>query len=346
MSVVSSASRSLRLAAHSAETTSPLLSVVIVNFCQWNNTLRLTRQLAESLAITSGQAEILVVDNGSPDCPAAREAGASKICRIHRFRNNLGFARGVNEAGLRTGGEWLLLLNPDTSLSPGFLDNVSALCRTVADESPRTGVVGLGLRHADGSPQASSGPVPTFMGTLSGLLTPRQIRKCRHVAPGRKAGVDWVTGCGMLIRRDCWQALKGFDPDFFLYYEDVDFCVRARGAGWDVTHEPSVSLDHLHPLHTRRVPAPLRLMTRHALLNFASKHWSRWQSRALAGIVWVEAIARGLFARLRGEPVAGYREIRHLAADWWRDDVANAMIRVEHVADTLQEVMSHESDRD
>ncbi|WP_020473307.1 glycosyltransferase family 2 protein [Zavarzinella formosa] len=343
MSVVTALNRRHR-SSTDREVLTPLVSVVIVNFCQWENTLGLARQLTESISHTTGLAELIIIDNGSPDSPVVDELAELGGCLVHRFRNNLGFARAVNEAALRTTGEWILLLNPDTSLPTGFLDSLSGLCRTISDDSPRTGVVGLGLLHADGSPQASSGPIPTFHRTLGGLFLPRRIRKCRHqTSGGERTSVDWVTGCGMLIRRDCWQNLNGFDPSFFLYYEDADFCTRAREHGWEVTHEPSLTLKHLHPLHTRPVPAPLRLMTRHALLNFAFKYWNRRHAKTLAGIVWLEAVLRGMLAGLSGKPTNAHREIRRLAADWWRDDVCAALGRVEATADTLQGVFANES---
>ncbi len=345
MSVVAAESLRLRTPADSAVST-PLVSVVVVNFCQWENTVALAGQLAESLSHAAGLAELFVIDNGSPDSPLSQQLADVKHCRLRRQRKNLGFARAVNEAALRTTGEWLLLLNPDTAVPPGFLDSLSALCRTAADDSARLGVIGLGLTHEDGTPQASAGPVPTFVRTLAGLLLPRRIRKCRHQRPADgRVGVDWVTGCGMLVRRDCWERLAGFDPDFFLYYEDADFCARARQIGWDVAYDPTLSLRHSHPLHTRSVPAELRLMTRHALLTFAAKRWRRWQSKALAGIVWAEASARVLMARLRGQSPAGHRDLRRLAADWWRGDVCAAVARVEATADTLQEVLADDTSR-
>jgi len=345
MSVVAPASRHLRPPAESAKS-SPFVSVVIVNFCQWDNTAALAGQLGESLALGDGGAEIFVIDNGSPDSPASHELNGVAACRLRRNKANLGFARAVNEAALRTAGDWLLLLNPDTAVPPGFLDSLSAFCRTAADDAARLGVIGLGLRHADGSPQASAGPDPTFLRTLAGLLLPRRVRKCRHQRPGDgRVAVDWVTGCGMLIRRDCWKSLAGFDADFFLYYEDADFCARARENGWEVAYDPTLTIRHLRPLHTRAVPAELRLMTRHALLTFAAKRWRRWQAKALAGIVWAEAVARGATAKLRGAPAAGHWAVRRLAADWWRGDACAAAARVEATADTLKDILADDSSR-
>ena len=92
-----------------------------------------------------------------------------------------------------------------------------------------------------------------------------------------------------------------------------------------------MAVTHHWPLHTRAVPAPLRLVTRHALLAYARKHWPRWQAGVLGGVVWAEAHARGLVARWNGEVVASacYRRLRALVGDVLRgrDRAARRAIR-------------------
>jgi GT2 family glycosyltransferase len=132
--------------------------------------------------------------------------------------------------------------------------------------------------------------------------------------------VPWATGCCLLVRRDCWRQLGGFDEDYFLYYEDVDLCRRARAAGWSVWYDPGVTVTHLSPLHTRPVPPPLRVMTRHALLTYASKHWPGWQFRALSHVVAAEARLREWLAAARGDraAVGHHRRLRSLTDDLLR----------------------------
>jgi N-acetylglucosaminyl-diphospho-decaprenol L-rhamnosyltransferase len=294
----------------------PHVSVVVINFCQWRNTDRLTHQLIDSAAIDAGTADVLVVDNDSPPDPALGRVRRTPGVSLRRFDRNTGFAKAANEGCRLASGEWVLLLNPDTAVPEGFLDQLEGLCRTLDADEPRAGVVGLSLRHADGSHQASSGPPPTLSRTLGGLFLPRRIRKCRPVHADDRMPVPWVTGCGMLIRRACWADLGGFDESFFLYYEDADFCRRAWNAGWSVWYEPNVRLTHFSPLHTRPVPPELRLMTRHALLTYAEKYWGSWRRRTIAGVVWLEALARQSRAVLAGRPSGLHAELRRLAADW------------------------------
>jgi GT2 family glycosyltransferase len=287
---------------------------VVVNYHQWRDTAYLVRQLRAEQCLRGGAAEVIVVDNFSDPHPAAAQLRRLSGVSLRRWKRNRGFARAVNEGARLSRGDWVLLLNPDVTLSPGFLDEALARANQLADE-PEVGVVGFGLRNPDGSRQLSTGPFPTLAGTLARMLLPRHRRKYSEPPPNGR--VDWATGCCLMVRRQCWDDLGGLDPAFFLYYEDVDLCRRARAGGWSVRHEPRLWVVHHRPLHGRRVPPHLRLITRHALLTYASKHWPRWQQRLLATIVRTEARLRGALAGGRGNPSAEatYAELAELAAE-------------------------------
>src|SRR5262249_54717405 len=150
---------------------------------------------------------------------------------LRRWGRNRGYARAVNEGCRLSRGDWLLLLNPDMAVAADFLDGVLAQADRMSAEEPRTGVVGFQLRNADGSRQMSSGTYPTFLGPFAGLALPRAHRKYRAAPKHLRTQVPWVTGCCFLVRRECLRELGGLDEDYFLYYEDVDFCRRARDAG-------------------------------------------------------------------------------------------------------------------
>jgi GT2 family glycosyltransferase len=161
-------------------------------------------------------------------------------------------------------------------------------------------VIGFCLRNSDGTPQLSSGFFPTLWGTLTRLVLPRAKRKY-STPPAESSPVSWVTGCCLMLRRECLEELGGFDEDFFLYYEDVDFCRRAHSSGWSVRFEPALRAIHHRPLHSRQVSVPMRVITRHALLTYGAKHWGKWQFRILAEIVGAEAFVRRRWAEARGD---------------------------------------------
>jgi GT2 family glycosyltransferase len=142
-----------------------------------------------------------------------------------------------------------------------------------------------------------------------------------------------VTGCCLLISRACFLDLGGMDERFFLYYEDVDLCRRARAKGWSVWFEPSLHAVHHNPLHDRAVPHHLRLVTRHSLLTYSARHWPGWQFHVLAGIVRLEAFVRRWWARRCKDEHAAeiYGQLDAIAADLIHDQPKTARKRLERI---------------
>ncbi len=311
----------------------PTLSVVIVNYQHWDDTGRVVGQLRKQPALRRGEAEVVIVDNHSPPHPLLPRLRRTEGVSLRRWRSNRGFARAVNEGCRLSRGDWLLLLNPDTTVSPGFLAQALRRATDLASRDPRAGIIGFRLENPDGSHQLSTGRFPGLFGTLSRLLLPRSRRKYTAHASDGPAKVDWVTGCCLLVRRDCWADLGGLDPDYFLYYEDVDFCRRAGRRDWSVWYDPTVSIVHHRPLHVRQVPAHLRLLTRHALLTYARKHWPGWQTKLLAGIVKMESTLRRCLASWTGDAGAArvFDALGRIAGDVFAGRVNRAFRRLVRV---------------
>lgn len=318
----------------------PQLSVVIVNYRLWEETGRLVRQLVAAPCVRRGAAEVVIVDNHSPGHVLARRLRRWRRVSLRRWGRNRGFARAVNEGCRLSQGEWILLLNPDISVSTAFLDDVITLTDRLSVEEPDAGIVGFQLRNSDGSCQRSSGPFPTLLRTLLRLALPRTRRKYHLWQARQRCRVPWVTGCCLLLRRDCLNQLGGLDRDFFLYYEDVDLCRRAAALGWSVYFEPALQAVHHHPLHLRAMPAYMRLLTRHALLTYASKHWTRWQFRLLANLVQWEAQLRQYWAsRCNHQADAQlFAQVQAIAVDLGRSQRRAAQRR-------LRRVIRHEEQR-
>jgi GT2 family glycosyltransferase len=315
----------------------PVLSVVIINYLHWDETARLVSQLRANQAIQAGLAEVVIVDNHSPPHPIIPHLRRAPDVSLLRWRHNRGFARAVNEGCRLSRGEWFLLLNPDMTVPPGFLDAVLARCDHLTQAEPRAGVVGFRLGNADGSRQLSTGRFPTLLSTLAGRLWPRATRKyTAPPGPGR-VPVDWVTGCCLLVRRDCWRELGGLDPHFFLYYEDVDLCRRAWQAGWSVWYDPAAELLHHHPLHSRALTPHLHLITRHALLTYARKHWPAWQARLLGWIIRGETWLARRSARHDEEARQTFAELDGLVEEMLQDRPRAARARLQRVVRRQEE---------
>lgn len=275
------------------------LRVVIVNYRQWKSTSNLIASLQKSQAYRNGDLEVVVVDNNSPPhSHEVRLAGLNRV-KLIRFQKNRGFARGVNAGAEGANANWILLLNPDISVGDGFLDQVLSAGNRLRENDPKLGAVGFGMLDPEGTVQPSTGPFPTFFNTVLRLVLPRRFRKY-DLIPKPGAEVAWASGCCLLISQHCWRALNHFDPDFFLYYEDVDFCRRASSQGWKVVQEKSVTAIHHHPLHRRRVPPHLRVATRMALHTYARKHWGKVPFALMSLVLLTEAAFFQVSARIRG----------------------------------------------
>src|SRR6185295_15355436 len=142
---------------------------------------------------------------------------------------------------------YVLLLNPDTLVRPG------ALCTLLEfmEAHPKVGIAGTRLEDPDGAPQTSAFRFPTVWSELEyglqlGVVTKLLSRWVSAPPPRNEAHeTDWVAGAAMLIRREVIEHLGLFDPDYFMYYEEVDFCLRAKRMGWRCWYVPSARIVHL-----------------------------------------------------------------------------------------------------
>ncbi len=323
----------------------PRLSIVVVNFCQWDNTVRLVRQIRAARPTRAGEIEIVIVDNHSPPHRLMRWLRRCPEVSLRRWGRNRGFARAVNEGCRLSRGDWVLLLNPDVVVSTEFVNGVLKIADDLQTSDPKAGIIGFQLANSDGSRQLSWGGFPSLMTTLTHLVLPRHQRKYSTRALRDRAEVPWVTGCCLLVRNTCLDDLAGLDERFFLYYEDVDLCCRARAKGWKVFFDPSLQAVHCNPIHQRSVPAVLRLITRHSLLTYGQQHWSRWQFLLLTGIVQIEARARKLWAEIcnNGRSSEIFNELAVLAVEVRRGDAKAARKRLHRVVREQRETLANAS---
>lgn len=249
--------------------------------------------------------EVIVVDNASADGSAEAIAREFPEFRLIASQENLGFARANNLAATHATAERLLLLNPDTLVDAGAIDELLAF----ADRTPGTGIWGGRTRFGDGSPNptscwrrptpwsvfcSASGLAGVFKG--SRLFNPESLGV---LSDGAELPVDVVTGCLLLIDRALWERLEGFDPAFFMYGEDADLCLRARKLGARPMVTAKADIVHYGGQSDRVRPDKIvRLyMARRQLY---ARHWGRhWQWWADIGPM-MNVLRRCAVARLRG----------------------------------------------
>ncbi len=197
---------------------------------------------------------VVVVQNCPTAAPPRVPAGLS--VRFLRSEKNLGFGRAVNQARRHLQTPYFLTLNPDTWLAPDAL----GLLHRHMETHPDVGVVVPRLFDAVGQLQFSVRTfydLPTLLlrRTPLGRLLPNHPRLVRHLMSDWDHAdlreVDWALGACMLIRATAVPD-EIFDPRFFLYFEDVDLCLRLKRAGWKTVYHPSATARHAHRQESRR----------------------------------------------------------------------------------------------
>lgn len=213
-----------------------MLTVIIISYNTKNETLECLRSIFDQTRRISF--EVIVLDNASSDGSAAaiRQEFGTKVQMI-TSPTNLGFAVGNNTAAKQAKGDYLLLLNPDTVI----LDCAIEKLINFAESKPDAGVWGGKTLFGDRTLNPASCWMKQTIWSLVSQLTGLSslFRKSSILNPEGIGGwdregmkeVDIVSGCFFLIRRELWEKLNGFHPDFFMYGEEADLCLRAKQSG-------------------------------------------------------------------------------------------------------------------
>ena len=197
-------------------------------------------QVRETLLEVSKQLregdELVVVDNASADGTRATVHAAAPRALVLKRDHNIGFAAGCNVGVAATNAPLVLLLNPDAQPAPGCLD---ALRRTAVDR-PAWGAWQALVTMAGGSRINTAGNVTHFLGMG---WAGRCGQPVDH-APRTPVEVDFASGAALVLRREAWQVVGGFDERYFMYGEDLDLALRLWSTGWGVGVVPSARVEH------------------------------------------------------------------------------------------------------
>lgn len=211
------------------------LSIIIVSYKGWE---RLTKCL-EALNSFTGKnfsTEVIVVDNRTDDETILKiEERFQKFRFIHNKING-GFANGCNLGGKNAGGEFLLFLNPDTVASESELEKLL----NIAKQNPAFSILSCRQVNENGKECIVSGPFPQFFN-----LTGFQRAVFGRLTP-EFSFPDWISGSVVMIRKELFQKLKGFDEDFWMYFEDVDLCRRVRNIPGEIAFCRNITIEHNH----------------------------------------------------------------------------------------------------
>jgi len=223
--------------------------------------------------------EVLVVDNASADGTVEMVESKYPWVKLIKSSENLGFSKGNNVAIRQCQGRYVALVNPDVIVFPGCLDTLA----DYLDQNPKVGNVGPRVFNPDMTQQSTCRRFPTLWNNFCTASRLESVFKGSPFFAGehmfyfqhdRTLPVDVLVGCFSMIRRETFIEVGLLDEDLFMYGDDVDWCRRARNAGWEVVFYPEARAIHDRGKTTAPYPVRFAVAQQRSVLKYWKKHHS------------------------------------------------------------------------
>jgi len=249
---------------------------------------------------TSRPTELVLVNNGGPSDVAeglAREPGT----RLVESGGNLGYGRAANLGARGADGRWIVVANPDLVWSPGSLDALVA----AGARHDRAGALGPRILNTDGTEYPSARAIPSLrLGAGHALLSKiwpenpfsRAYRSANAPGDTTERAAGWLSGACLVLRRDAFEQVGGFDEGYFMFFEDLDLGDRLNQAGWTNVFVPSAEVTHVQGVSWKKDPAPMIRAHHVSAHRYLTRRYDAWYQAPLR---W--ALTAGLLVRERLE---------------------------------------------
>ena len=241
--------------------------------------------------------EVLVVDNNSADGSIDMVREKFPRAKAIAFERNLGFVKANNHAIRDSAGGLVLLLNSDAQLMEGSLDALADFLRS----RPEVGIVGCRQVDGEGRLQLTWGKFPSLKNEI--------IRKAMHQRLSvdgstvrdylswkyqSTSDVDWVAGSCMMVRREVCKQVGLMDENIFMYFEDIDWCRRARNAGWKILYAPEITVIHHGGATSNLHKIDALVEYRKSQFYFSRKYFGRATVTSLKALMGAKSVANSV----------------------------------------------------
>ncbi len=240
----------------------------LVDFC---DSLRLA---------TSADVELVLVENGTDDS-SARSAAAAAGGTVLSAGANLGYGRAANLGAAGADQPWLVVANPDIVWHPGSLDRLLE----AAGRHPGAGALGPAVLNPDGTHYPSARELPSLRQgvghALLGRIWPTNrwtaaYQRRQETVGDSERTAGWLSGACLLLRREAFEQVGGFDEGYFMFFEDVDLGERLGLAGWANVYVPGAEVTHAQGTSWRERPAPMIRAHHASAARYLSRRYHRW----------------------------------------------------------------------
>ena len=259
-----------------AKCPSKQLSIVIVNY----NVKNLLKKCLESIFEyeKDTEFEVIVVDNNSNDHSQGMLKRDFPQVKLIENKRNSGFSKGCNQGIKESQGRYILLLNPDTELTPGGFKKMI----NFMNSKPEKGICGPKMTDQEGNLQFSCRSFPSYLTAISSSqsflnrILPENLLSQKYLLKNQNhsqiSEVDWISGSCLLAKREMLGKVGLLDERFYMYVEDVDLCYRAKMAGFSVFYFPMVVVIHHIGKSTQKKKLDMLVEHHRSMYYFYRKH--------------------------------------------------------------------------
>lgn len=262
------------------------LSIVIITKDTRELLGRLLRSIMKDASLSSLGFEVIVIDNASLDGTDTLVTRSFPQAAYVRNASNMGFAASVNEGCRRAKGRLILFLNSDTLLIEGQVARMVEL----AGGLPDAAIIGPQLVYEDLRLQRSVSAVPGLADEFFSRSLRERSPRAGEGAAGPCVDVDSLIGAAIMVRKEHFDSLGGFDERFFFFLEETDFCVRARRSGLRVVFLPDVKMVHLQGGTVRKTWVDGRMEYNISLRKFFLKHHGAFYTLVFDAVRFLKAL--------------------------------------------------------
>lgn len=285
------------------------VDVVVVTYSPGETLPRLLDSLPGA---TVRPTRVVMADNGSVDGVPEAEAAAGRATLLPQG-GNLGYGTAANRGAAAGSAAWLVVVNPDVEWQPGSLDALLA----AGQRHPRGGAFGPLVQDPDGRLYPSARALPSLGRGIGHALVgwawagnpwTRAYRQEAEAVAERETG--WLSGSCLLLRREAFEAVGGFDEGYFMFFEDLDLGERLAAAGWTSVYVPSARVTHVGGHTWRADPTPMLRAHHLSARRYVSRRWSGQGWWPLRAAVRVGLAVRFRLARVVARAGQGARPTR------------------------------------
>lgn len=291
-----------------------MTATVAAIWVSYHSSADLEVSVASARSSSRRELECIVVNNASGDPDLEAFAERHPDVRVIDANDNLGYGRAVNLAAATLGPEieWILIVNPDTEFSDGAIDELLR----VADRSPDAAAFGPRIMDPDGTVYPSARALPSLRVGAGHALFARFWPDNRWSTAYRRSDLTspdlvepvvtgWLSGACVLVRRAVFDRIGGFDPRYFMYFEDVDLGKRVGESGATSLYVPSARVTHIGGQSTKRHSSDMVVIHHRSAYLYLAEKYSAWYFWPVRVVLRVGLAARAFISSRGARRAAG-----------------------------------------